>query len=457
MAMSLNLRRIRTGGLAVLTAAALASSAGVARAAGIAGGDGPPTFTKDVAPILQAKCQVCHRPDGGAPFALMTFEQARPWARAIRQKVTSREMPPWHVDKTTGIAKYKEDMSLSDAEIATIAKWVDGGAPAGNPGDMPPARTFADPTKWGMGKPDLVISPAKGHEMPAKGGDQWIDFLVDVPLKEDRWIQAIEVRPGDPAIVHHLAVWAEAPGGAKAPAPVGDSSEPRSVGEGGSSLGDLLFTYAPGKGPDVYQPNTGYLLRAGTRIRMAAHYSADGRGGYDKSSVALKFYAPGKEPKYRVVADYIPVMGLLDIPANTVVTNDVFKRLSKPARVEAWSPHMHRRGKAATLEAILPNGTRQVLSYVDRYAFNWQLTYAFADDVAPLLPAGTLLHVITVHDNTAANRNNPDPNKWVGDGQGSNDEMAAAFVNYVYLDADDFDRQVAARRDTQRAAQASAR
>ena len=435
--------------LGALTVAVLIAGASPLHAAGV-GGDASPTFAKDVAPILQSHCQTCHRPNGGAPFSLMTFEQARPWAKAIRQKVTAREMPPWHVDKTTGISQYKEDLSLSDSQIATIARWVDAGAALGKPADMPPARTFPDPNKWGMGEPDLVLSPSTFHDMPAKGEDQWFDFLIDVPLKEDRWVHAIEVRPGDPGIVHHLAIWAEAPKVEKPVETAPGSDATQFVGEGGSSLGDLLFTYAPGKGPDVYQPNTGYLLKAGSRIRMAVHYSSDGKAGRDKSSVALKFYRPDQAPKYRVVSAFVSTSAeTLDIPANSVVTNDVFMRLAKPTRIEAWSPHMHRRGKATTLEAILPNGTRQVISHVDRYAFNWQLTYAFADDVAPLLPTGTLLHVITVHDNTAANRNNPDPNKWIGYGQGSNDEMASAFVNYVYLDDAEYDKQVAARKAAQ--------
>lgn len=407
--------------------------------------DPVPTFAKDVAPILQERCQVCHRPGGGAPFSLLTYEHSRPWARAIRQRVAAREMPPWHVDKTAGITQYKDDISLSDGQISVLTRWADGGAPLGNPADLPAPKVFPAATTWGLGEPDLVVQPDRDLEMPAKGMDRWIDFEVSLPLTEDRWLKAIEVQPRDPGILHHLAVYFQPPGAEGAPVTASASADVV-PSEGGAVSGDLIFTYAPGKGPDVYQPNTGYLVKAGSKVIMAAHYSASGKATSDRASVGLKFYGRGVAPKYRVYSAFVSTNPeTLEIPPNSVVTSDVFKRLDKPTRVEAWSPHMHKRGRTITLEAILPNGSRQVLSHVENYFFEWQITYAFADDVAPLLPAGTLLHVITVHDNTKNNRNNPDPLKWIGYGQGSNDEMAAAFVNYVYLDEADFAAQVAAR------------
>jgi hypothetical protein len=408
------------------------------------------TFAKNVAPILQEHCQICHRPNGGAPFSLMSYEETRPWARAIRQRVSTREMPPWHVDKTAGISQYKDDISLSDAQITTILRWVDDGTPLGNPSDLPSPKTFPDPSKWALGAPDLVIRPETDQEMPAAGMDEWVDFVLPLPLKEDRWIKAIEVKPSNPGIVHHLGVHAEL-------LPTSDGSPSTTSlragdviavpGEGGSPFGEFIFAYAPGKGADVYAPDTGFLLKAGSRIRLTAHYSANGKPGRDRTSIAFKFYPRGERPKNRVISVFASTTpDTLEIPPNSVVTHDLYMPLTKPARVEAWSPHMHRRGKASTLEAILPNGTRQVLSHVDRYAFHWQLTYAFAEDVAPLLPAGTMLHLITVHDNTRANRFNPDPDKWIGYGQGSNDDMAAAFINYVYLDDADFARLSAERK-----------
>jgi mono/diheme cytochrome c family protein len=151
------------------------------------------TFTKDVAPILQERCQTCHRPNTFAPMSLLTYEEARPWAKSIRQKVLAREMPPWYIDKSVGVRHFKNDVSLSDKEIAAIVNWVDNGAPKGDPKDMPPPRSFDDSGKWTMGQPDLIVTLPKDQIVPAKGADQWIDVLVDAGLTEDRYILGIEV------------------------------------------------------------------------------------------------------------------------------------------------------------------------------------------------------------------------------------------------------------------------
>jgi hypothetical protein len=174
------------------------------------------TFTKDIAPIFQTKCQQCHHAGTGAPMALMTYDDTRPWARSIKQRVINREMPPWHLDKTVGIRKYKNDTSLSDAEIDTLLKWVDAGAPAGNSTDLPPAQKFAPEDVWHIGKPDLTVKMDKTHHMYAKGPDWWIDYFADLPLGEDRYIKAMEIRPGNRRIVHHVVMYAidpEAPAG----------------------------------------------------------------------------------------------------------------------------------------------------------------------------------------------------------------------------------------------------
>ncbi len=169
------------------------------------------TFTKDVAPIFQRSCQSCHRPGTSAPMPLVTYDDARPWAASIRAKVAAREMPPWHVVRNVGIAKFKDDPSLSDDEIATIVKWVDAGAPRGNPADMPPARQFAAADVWHIGKPDLVVT-ATPHKVPAAGADWWGVYTVPSGLTEDRYIKAVEAKPGStttPGRVHHILAYAE--------------------------------------------------------------------------------------------------------------------------------------------------------------------------------------------------------------------------------------------------------
>ena len=169
-------------------------SAAAAAIAFVIPAQGEVTFTKDVAPILQARCQVCHRPDTFAPMSLLTYEDARPWAKSIKLKVVAREMPPWYIDKNVGVRHFKNDLSLSDDEIATIVKWVDAGAPKGNPTDMPPPRKFEDTDTWHMGEPDLIVTLPKDQIVPAAGADRWIDVLVDAGLTEDRYIKGIEIQ-----------------------------------------------------------------------------------------------------------------------------------------------------------------------------------------------------------------------------------------------------------------------
>jgi len=330
------------------------------------------TFSKDVAPIFQAKCQQCHHPGTAAPMSLTTYAEVRPWARSIGQRVASREMPPWHLDKTTGIRQYKNDHSLSDAEIATIVRWVDGGALQGNPADAPPLLTFPPESQWAIGKPDLVVSLDREHRMYAKGPDWWIDYFADTGLTEDRWIKAVQIKPTNPRIVHHAianAIEPDAPPGAP---------------EGGVQLHE----YAVGKYGDIFASNTGRLLKAGTRLRFDMHYFAIGEEETDRTQIAFVFYPKGVVPKYQVRSILFQKLppDSLEIPPNTVTRNDGYYRLNKPTRIDAFQPHMHMRGKAMTLEAIHLDNTTEVLSSVDHYDFHWQINYVYADDVAPLLP-----------------------------------------------------------------------
>jgi len=393
----------------------------------------PPVFTKDVAPILQAKCQSCHHQGTSAPMSLVTFDEVRPWVRSIRQRVANRDMPPWHLDKTVGIKHYKNDRSLNDDEIATITRWADGGAPQGNPADMPAPRQFAPDTEWFIGEPDLKVTTPNDFTMYANGPDWWIDQFADVEITEDRWIKAMEIKPSNPKIVHHVVIYVIEP---DAP-------------EGTPETGVQLHEYAVGKYGDIYGDNTGRLLKKGTRLRYDMHYFAIGSEQHNKTTMAFKFYPKGVTPKYQVrsVAMRNIPNDELEVPPNTVVRTDGYYRLQRPARIDAFQPHMHMRGRGMTLEAIDPATNRtQILSSVDHFDFNWHINYVYADEVAPLLPAGTVLHMIGVHDNTAANRRNPDPNMWVGFGERSVDDMLQVWVNIVYLDDAEFARLVEERK-----------
>jgi hypothetical protein len=389
------------------------------------------TFTKDVAPIFERSCQSCHHAGTSAPMSLETYEQARPWARSIKNRVAQRDMPPWHLDKTVGIRHYKNDRSLTDDEIATIVKWVDEGAPQGNPADMPKPLTFTADNAWYIGKPDLLATTDKEFTMYAKGPDWWIDQFGDIQLTEDRWVQAMEVKPSNPKIVHHSVVYAIEPD-----APPGTPE-----------TGVQLTEYAVGKYGDIFNENTGRLLKKGTRLRFDMHYFATGAEQTNHMTIAFKFYPKGFVPKYQVRS--IPIRNFpndeLEIPPNSVVRTDGYFRLTRNARIDAFQPHMHMRGKGMTLEAIKLDNTTEILSSVDHFDFNWHINYIYEDNVAPLLPAGTVLHMIGIHDNTTANKRNPDPNAWVGYGERSVDDMVQVWLDIVYLDDADYKQALAAR------------
>jgi hypothetical protein len=398
-----------------------------------------PTFAKDIAPIFQEKCQNCHRNGSMAPMSLVTYEETRPWAKAIKQRVVTRNMPPWHLDKTVGIQHFQNDMSLGDEQIAAIARWVDGGAPLGDPKDMPPPKQWPNDDGWQLakqfGQPDFVLK-SEPYTMPAKGQDVWFKPLTPIPVAEARWVRAVEMRPGTLAgrrITHHALAYLQ-------------QEEPGS--SAGIATQGLLMEWAVNKNYDIYRPNTGKLLLPGSRIWWEMHYHAVGEQIRDHVELAVYLYPKGEEPKYRTFLTPFPGtpgtagFGLLDIPPNQIVQTEGFTALRAPARLENFQPHMHLRGKAMLLEAILPDGTRRTLSYVGNFNFNWMTNYIYADDAAPVLPKGTIIHVVAWHDNTAANRNNPDPDQWVGWGDRTVDEMAHAWVNVTYISEADYQEWV---------------
>ncbi len=426
-------------GALVLTAAAAAPA--VAQTASA------PSFTKDVAPIFQAKCESCHRPDSIAPMSLVTYEQSRPWARSIRDRVQTRQMPPWHLDKSLGIQHFENDRSLSDAEIDTIVKWVAAGAPKGDMKDMPKPVEWPSDDVWNFeklyGKPDLVLkSPAytqKGDAM-----DAWYKPVQATGLTEDRWVRAIEMRPGTVKgrkITHH----------ALARLQQNDGDDGSSIAPGADEPGPGLFMeWAVGKQGEIMRENSGKLMKPGSKIVWDIHYHAVGEDITDSVELGIYFYPKGEEPKFRqTLALFSGITGgnrALDIAPNSVNVSQNFHVMKKAGRVENFQPHMHLRGKAMSMEAILPTGKVEMLSQVSDYSFNWHTNYVYADDAAPLLPKGTILRITSWHDNTAANKNNPDPNQWVGWGDRTVDEMAHAWVNITYMDDEDFKVEVDKRK-----------
>src|SRR5436190_12195959 len=421
-------------------AVAAASVVVVARCA-VPSAQGPPpsgvTFTKDVAPIFQKSCQNCHRPGSIAPMSLLTYEDARPWARSIKERVERRSMPPWHVDRTVGIRKFKDDESLSDNEIATVVSWIDSGAPKGNPADMPPARQFDDSDRWHIGKPDLIVEMPRAFEVKPEAADWWGNFIADSGLTEDRYIKAVEAKPSAEAIkvVHHAVETLEY--------------------EDGTPSGGTLVEYAVGKNGDIFPEGSGKLIKAGAKVRFNMHYHAVGHPVLDRTAVGIVFYPKGVVPKHVMTTILSPNQDDLDIPAGADnVRSDAYYKFEKNARLVGFMPHMHNRGKRQCIEAIYPNMAVEQFNCVN-YDFQWQIVYDYTDDVAPLLPAGTIVHVTSWHDNSVANRNNPDPRNWVGFGNRRTDDMARHWLTYYTMTDEEFNAEVAARNAAKTATNSS--
>jgi len=406
-----------------------------------------PTFTKDIAPILQAKCQDCHRPGQIAPMSLLTYQDARPWARDIKKRVAQRTMPPWFIDKTVGIQHFQNDTSLTDEQIATIAKWVDAGAPQGDPKDMPAARVWEDDGGWKLAKvfgrqPDLVLE-GPDYTVKANYQDQWDRPITDVGLSEPRWVRAVEMRPSNldsRKVFHHILanLYQDETNAPQAQVPV--AKEDILPGSGG-----LLMEWAVGKNYDIYREGAGKLLMPGAKIRWEYHTHSTDRDITGHAQLAVYLYPKGETPRYRtflaalgtgrIGKDGVPI---LDLAPNSIEESEGFHVLKSAARLENFQPHMHLRGKAMSMEAILPDGSTQMLSYVGNFNFNWMTNYIYSDDDAPVLPKGTVVHIKAWHDNTNDNPNNPNPNEWVGYGDRTVDEMAHAWVNVTYISDDDY-------------------
>jgi mono/diheme cytochrome c family protein len=438
----------RNGRLAVL-----ASAVGLVL---VAAGSAPaqtsapaPTFSRDIAPIFQAKCQACHQPDSIAPMSLISYQEARPWARAIKDRVARRQMPPWHIDPSVGVTQFKNDMSLSEAQIDTVVRWVDAGAPQGDPKDLPKPVPLTTTNEWqgvrdGFGEPDLVVRSTE-YKMPAVGQDVWYRPMQDLPITEPRWVKMVEIRPTNMKarkIVHHsiaYLVLADDPDAVN----TGTSNGPSTP----SSREDLvnrrpqLMEWAIGKGYDLFREGTGKLVVPGEKISWDQHMHAVGEETLAGSELALWYYPKGQEPKKR--SYLIGFTGLrqrefLDIPPNSIAYTEGFTALKENTMITNFQPHFHLRGKAMKVEAILPDGSRQIVSYVGNFNFNWMTNYIYEDDASPVFPKGTLIQVSAWYDNTTANKDNPDPEQWVGYGDRTVDEMAHAWMNVVYYTDDEY-------------------
>jgi hypothetical protein len=401
------------------------------------------TFARDIAPIFQQNCQVCHRPGSIAPMSLITYAETRPWARSIKQKVLVREMPPWFIDKNVGVQHFSNDRSLTEKEIETIANWVDAGAPEGNPADMPPPRHFADAETWQIGKPDVIVSLPKDVIVKAKKPDQWPDIITDPGLTEDRYIQGVQIIPTKGfTVIHHIRTSIVEPNDAGLGSGQLDGTDGSlEVGEQGVFLNE----YAIGKQGDVFPEGSGRLIKAGTKINFQLHLHSAATDLPANVALGLKFYPKGYVPRHVISSTTVSAPQVDIRPHTDNIRSDGYLVLKKAARLLSFQPHMHNRGKAECLEAIYPTGRVEMLSCA-KFRFNWHINYVYRDDAAPLLPAGTVLHSIMWHDNTAKNPFNPDPDAQITYGQRTIDEMGSAWISWYYMSDDEFTRETEERR-----------
>jgi peroxiredoxin/mono/diheme cytochrome c family protein len=370
------------------------------------------TYTRQVSRILQRRCVECHRAGEAAPFPLTAFADAAAWAPMIREVVEGGRMPPWFADPAYG--RFRNDPRLSDDERRLLFAWIDAGCPEGDPADRPPPPAFAD--GWRIPRPDRVLDMAnRPFDVPAEGTLPYQYFEVDPGFTEDVYLRAMEVRPGNPAVVHHALVLIEPPGG---------------QGPALDSVGAMI-DYAPGMAPMVLPEGTALRVPAGSRFLFQMHYTPNGSPQQDRTRLGLVFADP--KTVRRCVQGGAVVNRDIALPAGAAdyrLTAEYF--VPRDALLVSLSPHMHLRGKAFRFEAAYPDGRREVLLDVPHYDFNWQLRYELAEPKP--LPAGTRLVCTARYDNSAANPANPDPGKDVGWGDQTDEEMLIGFFAFVPVD-----------------------
>src|SRR5882724_595964 len=387
------------------------------------------TFTKDVAPVLQKNCQGCHRPGEAAPFSLLTYEQARPWAKAMKEAVLLKKMPPWFADPHYG--KFSNDRSLAQKEIDTLVAWADAGAPLGDPKDMPPPASFVE--GWRIPKPDVVFEMPNAFEVPAAGTIEYQYIVVPTGFTEDKWVRFSEARPENRQLVHHIIAFIREPDSkwlkdAKPGVPFVPKKNKDGEKDEGGRTGDFLAGYAPGTMPVELAPGQAKLVKAGSDIVFQMHYTANGHAGNDRSKVGLVFATePPKERVFTLAAG----KGDFKIPPgdpNYKVDSEF--ELGTQVKLVGMLPHMHLRGKDFEYRVVYPTGETETILSVPHYSFSWQLSYY---PVKPIvLTKGTKIECTAHFDNSPNNPGNPDATKEVTWGDQSWDEMMLGFFDVAF-------------------------
>jgi hypothetical protein len=386
-----------------------------------------PSYEKDVAPIIAENCASCHREGGIAPFAMDSYAMMQGWSPMIREVLMTKRMPPGQIDPHIGA--FENDMLLTDTEAQTLVHWVEAGSPRDG-GQDPLAQLTWPASEWAFGEPDLIIN-VPPQEIPATGVLDYYNVLVDVDLEEDRWVRASQYIPGDHTVLHHTL----------------HSIIPPGATRGGSLLGGDdpdrpgIAPYIPGQSPRMEPPNTGGLLKAGSKIAMQMHYTTTGREAVDESRIGVWFYPKGFVPQERTsgacACHFTPTW--VNIPphdpdyemSQTIVIDD-------DAYVYSFTPHMHFRGKRMRFYATFPDGTTEEMLNIANYNYNWQLAYTLKEP--RFVPAGTKFTAVGAFDNSAQNLMNPDPARSVPWGLQSMDEMFFGAVDWKYVDQERFQK-----------------
>lgn len=400
------------------------------------------TYTDDVAEIINNNCVTCHRPGGIGPMSFETYEQVRPWAPLIQMRVANREMPPYAYDQHIGIQDLEGDWRLSDEQIASIVDWVNAGSPYGDTDIVPQLPVMPDPNDWRFaeiyGQPDLIV-PSSSYDIPATGNDLWSKEFVNPGLAESRCIKAVQVKPkGDAsAVVHHA------------------NSDVYVYDEEGELVPyGQLTEYAMGKWGEIMPQGVCRIMPANSLVRWDIHMFPGGVGATAQGEmikdnvveIGLWFHEEGyEENTYQQDLRLYPLRegyenGHLIIPPNGYAMTQGFHSFDHPVRIDSFQPHGHLRMNAASLEIFHPStGRTEQISQISNWSATWHHSHIYAEDVAPLLPTGSVLVIKQWYDNTANNPNNPDPDMWVVDGSRTGDEMSHAWIAVTHLDEEGYE------------------
>ncbi len=391
---------------------------------------GTPTYAVNVAPILRAKCEGCHRPGEVAPFSLQTYAQASAWAKDIARYTQNGLMPPWKPAPNYGEFLEAHDRQLNEIERATLAKWADAGAPQGDPKRTPAPRHFTQ--GWQLGEPDAVLTPARAFHLTADGEDVYRNFVVKTNFSEDRYLSAVEIRAGNSAIVHHVINYIDSRGVSDKLEGKENDGQPGYTSFGGPGFlpTGILGGWAPGNDPHWLPDGVAMKLPKGARVVIQVHYHKDGKPETDQTRIGLHFT---RKPVDKLVRGAMPVNFLFRIPAGeSRYKVEATSIISEDSHALAVTPHMHLLGREMKVWATLPDATEIPLVWIKDWDFNWQATYYLKQPVA--LPKGTKVHLTAYYDNSPGNPRNPLPNqaRTVGWGEQTTDEMCIAFLTTTH-------------------------